>query len=621
VAECEPPGLLRARTYIDLVGFDEDAARKKLLEGVKQERAKPSKGPSFPGSVKPKPAFPPAIPSTIHDLPFPPNALFAGRDWEQESLQAQLQRQREVAVTQTVAIHGLGGVGKTQLAVEYAWKHLREYAAVFWVKADSPETLDASLAALSEVLGLPEAKEREQALQTTAVLAWLCEHERWLLIADSIDDELAAKALREGLPPSLPGDVLITSRLSRWPVSTPNLLLESLRGDDAALFLLNRVAKEGHDAGDEVAAKSLADRLGNLPLALEQATALIIEVKWSFDKYQAAFREARPELLDYRAEGGTRYPASVAKTWTITLEKLNPLARALLRLAAWFAPDGIPRGTFSAEKEGLSEAVGEQVIVSDLAVDRALGELNRLALIRLTAGTVSVHPLLQAVEQDSLFGEKRERWLLWAARLFKAFAPESPDDARTWGVWLPLQPHAESLLGHAEHNRTESSLIARLANLVGAFLHARAVYPRAEVLYHRALAMGEKKLGSDHPYVASYLNNLAQTLHVTNRLKEAEGFYRRALEIDAKTYGPEHPQIAIRFSNLAQLLQETNRVEEAEVLYRRALEIDQKTYGPDHPKVAAVFSNLAQLLHDANRMEEAEPLSARNVVILLKFTR
>jgi hypothetical protein len=220
VAECEPPGLLRARTYIDLVGLDEDAARKKLLEGVKQERAKPSKGPSFPGSVKPKPAFPPAIPSTIHNLPFPPNALFAGRDWEQESLQAQLQRQREVAVTQTVAIHGLGGVGKTQLAVEYAWKHLREYAAVFWVKADSPEALDASLAALSEVFGLPEAKEREQALQTTAVLAWLSEHERWLLIADSIDDELAAKALREGLPPSLPGDVLITSRLSRWPVST-----------------------------------------------------------------------------------------------------------------------------------------------------------------------------------------------------------------------------------------------------------------------------------------------------------------------------------------------------------------------------------------------------------------
>lgn len=657
VAECEPPGLLRARIYVDLVGLGEDAARKKLLDGVKQERAKPTEGPLFPGSVKPKPAFPPAVPSVIHNLPFPPNPLFTGRDREQERLQAQLQRQGEVAVTQVVAVHGLGGVGKTQLAVEYAWKHLRDYAAVFWVKADGPEALDASLAALSAFLGLPEAKEREQALQTKAVLDWLSEHERWLLIADGVDDELAVKSLREGLPPNFPGDVLITSRLSRWPLSTPNLLLDSLRGDDAALFLLNRVAKEGHDAGDEAAAKSLAHELGNLPLALEQAAALIVEVKWTFARYQATFREARPKLLDYQAEGGTHYPASVAKTWLITLERLSPLARALLRLVAWFAPDGIPRGLFSAKKEVLAEAVGDQRAVSGLSIDQALGELGRFALIRLATETVSVHRLLQAVEQDSLSGEERQRWLVWAARISKAFVPDSPDDVRTWGDWLPLQTHLESLLDHAEHYGVESPEIARLANPLGVLLYARGRYPRAEVLLRRALEMDQKIYGPDHRYIAIYLNNLARVLHLTNQLKEAEALYRRAVDIDAKSYGPDHPEIANRLNNLAQLLQETNRLEEAqefyrrvleinqkiygpdhpevgaalnnlavllhstnrlpeaELLFRRVLEIDQKSYGPNHPRVAAVLNNLAQLLHDANRLEEAEPLMRRTLAI------
>jgi hypothetical protein len=132
-------------------------------------------------------------------------------------------------------------VGKTQLAVEYGWKHLRNYDAAFRVKADSPESFDASLAGLTSVLGLPDANSSEQAVQTKAVIAWLNAHGRWLLIADSIDDDAAAKAVCDRLPPSLPGDVLITSRLTRWPLHMVCLSLDSLETNDAALFLLNGV--------------------------------------------------------------------------------------------------------------------------------------------------------------------------------------------------------------------------------------------------------------------------------------------------------------------------------------------------------------------------------------------
>jgi hypothetical protein len=201
------------------------------------------------------------------------------------------------------------------LAVEYAWKHLGGYAAVFWVRADSPESLGANLAGLAGMLGLPEASAKEQNVQTDAVLGWLKKHERWLLIADNTDTEEAAIAVRDRLVGHLPGHVLITSRLTRWPVNLTHLPLELLPPTDATRFLKARVAKEGYDAGDETAARQLAEALGCLPLALEQAAAFLIELRWSFDTYREYLRSARPELLSYQVEGGTLYPASVAKTW------------------------------------------------------------------------------------------------------------------------------------------------------------------------------------------------------------------------------------------------------------------------------------------------------------------
>jgi hypothetical protein len=427
VAECEPTGLLRARIYIDLVDLsEEEALRCKLLDGVKQERAKPTTRPPIPTLATQKPALPKATRRTTHNLPFAPNSAFTGRDAELKDLRKKLYEGAAAAVTQAVVVHGLGGVGKTMLAVEYAWKYMGDYDAVLWVNADSSAALDAGLAALAPVLGLPETDEREHLNQTKAVLTWLRDHERWLLIADNADIDEAARAVRDQLAPNLGGHVLVTSRLGRWPTNMAHLPLDLLPPNDSTRYLQDRVAKEGHHAGDETAARSLALELGNLPLALEQAAAFIIEMRWSFDRYRQQLRHGRSELLSEHREGGTRYAASVAETWSISLDQLTPLARALLRIAAWwFATDAIPRGVFAADREVLSEALGEQATVSDLAIDKALGELNRFSLVRLANETVSVHRLLQAVVQDLLTNEERKRWRGWAIRIFIGFTTEA----------------------------------------------------------------------------------------------------------------------------------------------------------------------------------------------------
>ena len=574
-----------------------------LNEGPLYPRKPPLERP-IPQPVEPE--------GTMHNLPFSPNPLFTGREAELEALRRGLQERVEVAVTKTVAVHGLGGVGKTQLVVQYAWKHLREFDAVLWVKADSPEVLDSGLAALASLLRLPEAGDRDQAVQIKAVLGWLQGHERWLLIADNADTDEAARAVSDRFfSPTLGGAVLITSRLGRWPVNVRHLSLNVLSREDAVRYLLDRVARSRHNAGGETAARSLAQELGDLPLALEQAAAFIIEVRWTFDKYREQLGKARPELLGYVAVGGTRYPASVAKTWSNTLDQLSPLARSLLRIAAWFAPDAIPRSVFSAERNILAEALDEEVTVSDLAIEKALSELDRFSLVRLTSETVSIHRLLQAVEQDVLGDEGRKRWLLYAVRLFNAFAPEQPDDVRTWGVWMALASHAETLLEHAERQGIDALPIALAANQLGLFLYARAAYAQGEPLLERALAIREKALGPEHPAVATSLNNLALLYASQGQYAKAEPLCQRALAIDEKSYGPDHPNVAIRLNNLAQLLQATNRLQEAEPLMRRALGIDEKSYGPDHPRVATDLNNLAQLLQATNRLQEAEPLMRR----------
>jgi tetratricopeptide (TPR) repeat protein len=597
------PRFLAATTWVEFrSSLDDKDAFHRLICGIRG--ISPGEGPK--GKTAPR---------LTHNLPFRPNPAFTGRDAELKDLRKKLRRRGREAAIQVVVLHGLGGVGKTQLAVEYAWKYLRDYNAELWVKADTPESLEASLAALCEVLRLPESSEHEQAIQIKAMIGWLETHDHWLLIADNADIEPAAKAVGNRFAPNLSGHVLITSRISEWPVNIQDVVLDPFSPDDATRYLLDRVARRRHNAGDQGAARLLAQELGNLPLALEQAASFIIEMRWSFAKYLEEFRDARPELINQHREGGTRYPASVAKTWSMTLDQLSSLARTILRIAAWLAPDAIPRDVFSANKDVFSEALGERAELSDIAIDKALGELDRFSLIRLTTETVSVHLLLQAVEQDSLGDEERKQFLLWGTRLLYVFAPESPDDVRTWDYWLPLWPHADTLLEHAKRNGVDLPPIAVLANLLGVLLQARAVYAQAEPLMRRALEIDEKHYGSEHSNVATDLNTLAALLQDTNRLAEAEPLYRRALAIDEKSFGADHPKVARDLNNLAVLLHETNRLGEAEPLCRRALAIDEKSFGPDHPKVAIRLSGLAGLLRDTNWPAEAEPLLRRALKI------
>jgi hypothetical protein len=291
VEEADPPPLLRPWVYIDLVGLDPDRARDVLVAGVRQEAARPTAEPGFPGGrgiERPvlEPRFPGQLPPTWN-LPWGRNPSFTGRMGLLDRLRAGLAASgRRPAV---VALTGMGGVGKSQLALEYAYRWQADYDRVWWVRAEQPATLLADYAALATELGLPERDDPDQDVAVAAVRGWLERNQRWLLVFDNAEE---GAAVRPVLPRGGGGGVVITSRNPAWRREASAIPVDVLSRDEAVAFLLERTGQH-----DPQAAEELADAIGELPLALEQAGAYIDEQGGTLSGYVRGLRTRAPELF------------------------------------------------------------------------------------------------------------------------------------------------------------------------------------------------------------------------------------------------------------------------------------------------------------------------------------
>jgi tetratricopeptide (TPR) repeat protein len=543
-------------------------------------------------------------------LPYPTlGTLFKGRAAFLQDLHASLTRGPGRTAITGSALYGLGGIGKTRAAVEYAWAHEADYTALLFVIADTPEALRRNLAALAGplVLNLPEQHATEEAVRVAAVRDWLKLHPGWLLILDNLDTAEAVKEADTLLGTLTGGRVIITSRLSAFAGHFVPLLLDVLGVEDAVAFLLERTDRRRHRTPDDAeTARLLAEDLGRLALALEQASAYVAKHGISFVGYRDLWRENWDKVAGWSDERITKYPRAVAVTWQTSVNQLTPAGRRLLERLAWLAPELVP--------DLLLDVPVPDVEGKDLR--DALTNLADYSLVRRNPEhqEFSMHRLVQDTTRRGLAEEAGQRSLVEALAWINASFVGDPDDVRTWPRLDPLAPHARVVIEHAEGAEINKPT-ARLMNELGVLLESKARYEDAEPLFRRALAISEKRYGPDHPSVAIYLNNFAGLLRDTNRLSEAEPMYRRALAIGEKSDGPDHPNVATRLNNLAGLLRATNRLSEAEPMYRRALAIVEKSHGPDHPDVARNINNLASLLQATNCLSEAEPMYRRALAI------
>ena len=323
-----------------------------------------------------------------------------------------------------VALHGLGGIGKTRTAVEYAHANRDEFTAILYVSADSPQSIDTNIAGLcsSKALDLPQQTEAEAKLQYDAVKQWLRTNTDWLLIFDNADTEEAAQAVQRvtaELGPS--GNILITSRLSNWPVHIKPLRIDQLSVNDAVDYLLSATASQRRETeGDEADATTLANVLGNLPLALSHAAAYIRRHTITFAQYLSRLEERREAVLSWNDPRLTDYPNSVLATWDTSFQQLSGEAKKLQQILSWFAPDPIPA---SIIENDVPDVVGSPGIASAM-LEEALVELAGYSLI--TQDTISpqfsVHRLVQEVTRLSMSADVRDatlgQALKWLDTLF-----------------------------------------------------------------------------------------------------------------------------------------------------------------------------------------------------------
>jgi tetratricopeptide (TPR) repeat protein len=545
-----------------------------------------------------------------------------GRSQELEQLKSLLAQEGSRAY-----LTGMGGVGKSELAIQHAYGSLDLYRGGI-LRLDARQGLDAM--ALQVVtfcrgvfpdLTLPEDKSPTDLLP----LCW----SQWPASANPpepvlliLDDQRgdkggyeAERKLLEGLPPRFRR--LITQRETA-PTNAQFMELPLLQRADS-LGLIALQAGEGGThrlKAEEQAADALCSEVGDLPLALVLLGARLAErpdlrLEQLLADLQAkgaaakALQQAHPELGAMRG---------VVEALLISWEPLTDPAKSLLLLLSVMAPALIPWELVEACR------LPELELEEGSAFGDQQAELLRAQFLeRSGPGLYQLHPLvrqflrLQSQEQLELLA----RWRKQLAAAVAGVCGERIHQTLTLEQVQALEaflPHIQTVAEHLAEDLREEDLIWPTLGLARVAAN-QVAFAEALKWYQLGIEQCEQRLGPEHPSTATALNNLAQMLQATNRLAEAEPLMRRALTIDEASYCPDHPEVARDLNNLAGLLTTTNRLAEAEPLMRRALAIDEASYGKDHPNVAIRLNNLAQLLKATNRLVEAEPLMRRALAI------
>jgi tetratricopeptide (TPR) repeat protein len=629
VEPCEPEGLLRPLVHINLVGLDEGSARERLREelaalvhGERQLSADPAFPGERPTAVVPdvqRPRFPTALPP-VWNVPFRRNPTFTGREQALAELAAELKR-GAAAVTQT--LQGGGGVGKTALAVEYAYRYRSQFDTVWWIRADEPASLVGDFAGLARTLGLAEAGQADQQLAAGAVRRWLDVHDRWLVILDNAaapDTSTGLPAplarLVDLIPQVLHGQVLVTSRDASWEEYAALAELEIFTPDEAVAFLLARAG-----SNDLATAAIISERLGFLPLALEQAGAYVREARIGLAAYLDRLSRSPMQALA-KGRPRDRDPAdTVATTWQVSLERIRrtPGAAELLETLTFVAPDDVPRDLFT---QALNPPPADERLAALAAdpfeFDAAVAALHRYALVKASEEALSVHRLLQQVIRSSMQPDMAAARVGLAVRLLQAAFPEQTQgwfDPRSWPICEQLLPHALIAVGHAAEYDTEPAKTALLLAWAAGYLHVRSRFAEARPLYERALILAEIVFGPEHDQTSAILNNLGHLLLRAGDYRAARTALERSLAISEPALGPTHPKVGATLDNLGQAFLGLGDLSEARQHLERALLIMEAADEPDRVRIGIALGNLGRVLRELGDLDGARQCHERALAV------
>ena len=509
--------------------------------------------------------------------------FLAGREGLLAELDARLAGRPGQPGPRVAVLCGLGGAGKTSVAVEYAHRHLAEVGVCWQFAAEDPAVLAAEFAVLAAQLGAREVVDpRDPVASVHALLARA--QAGWLVVFDNATDRASVEAF---IPPAGPGRVLITTQNQHWPPGQA-LDVPVLDPGVAADFLADRTGDP-----DRAAAGELAAELGGLPLALEQAAAYMQATGTTLARYLPLFRARQADLLGRGEAVG--HPVDVAATLGLALSRLAgqaPAAAGLVRLVAFLAPEPVPlplllAGKTAAGLLGPEAAAGIGPLLGDpVAAGDAIAALRRYSLVAPAGdGLVLVHRLVQAITRAQLAAQAASQWEQAAAALVEAAVPADTQLPAAWPVCAVLLPHARAVLDLTSGGIWQ---IARYLGFSGSYPAARDLFGLIVDAYTEANAYGP-----EHRDTLTARHNLARWAGAAGDAAGARDQFAALLPLRERVLGPEHPHTLITRHELARWAGRAGDTAGTRDQFAALLPLRERVLGPEHPDTLTTRHNLA----------------------------
>jgi tetratricopeptide (TPR) repeat protein len=555
-------------------------------------------------------------------IPYQRNPYFIGRDNLFDDLHSAFFS--EAGILRQVLV-GQPGIGKTQIAIEYAYRYGERYQAILWATAETADTLISDFARIASILQLPERDDPDGQHIVEVVKLWLDSNSGWLLILDNVDDP---NLLDGFLPQEGRGHVLLTARDPEVGTRATTITVDKMRRDDGATLLLRRskiVPEQGqlNDASehDGEKAREIALEMDGHPLALDQAGAFIAESGCTVHTYFDLYLVDRDRLLRERGRKNFGYPFSLTATILLSfkkIEQVNPVAANVLAMCAFLRPDEIPEAFFTSCGELLEKSL-QPVAATPFLLAEAMRELGKYSLVlcrtELEEGfkTVSVHRLVQDVIKDQMSNETQLYWAEHAVSvMIRTLWHLETRDRNRYQCYMS---HALVCLEHIDHWKIFREETIYLMTLVGNYLRISGSYAQAKPVCQHAYDLAEEILGQNHDLVVENQNNLAKLFEHLGDYEKAESLYRKAVELCERKSDPTTLVCARVYYDCAYFDKLQGKYSDAEVLARRALTIQEDVLGQEAQEVARTRAILADIYCLQEKFSLAEPLLQRALAI------
>jgi tetratricopeptide (TPR) repeat protein len=539
------------------------------------------------------------------------NPDFVGREDLLENLRMRLTEPGGATAVLPEALHGMGGVGKSQTVVEYIYRHAAEYDIIWWIPAEHTTQIRSSFVELARKLGVPVGSTADTAVP--AVLEALRNGEpyrRWILVFDNAD---RPDVVREFLPAGI-GHVVVTSRNSEWAGVARTVEVDLFTREESKELLRRR----GGDISDSDA-DLLAEALGDLPLAVEQAASWRAQTGMPVDEYLRLMEENSSELLKAGATGNYELP--VAAAWNVPLNRLRADRREaleLLQVCAFFGPEPISRSLFIGGRGTPVPDALQEAFADPIRLNHAIREISRYSLAKIDHrnNTLQLHRLVQTVLRDQLDPNQQDNMRRSVHQMLVNGDPNDPDLPANWQTYADLLPHAVN----SRAVESQDKWVRTMVNNMVRYLLAAGDYHGALQLAEQALEVRTAVLGENDLDTLVMGRHYGTALRRVGRVTDATEVNKRTYEKMIDTLGEDHEATIDMADTFAFVHRFEGRLFEELELAESIFERARRVLGDEDPATLFYANNLAASLRLAGeffraRALDVDTLRRREVVL------